>query len=1725
MKKLLLIVSFLIYYSATGQTLSLFTIDTSKFTTLRAKFFAFDKEGKQILDLSPEDFDLTENGTEREVTYISCPTPKPPQPISSVLTIDISGSMGGDRLDMAKEAAVAWVDALPTEKSDCAVTSFTTVNMLHTDFTNDKQRLRDAILSLHATGGTDFNAGFINPMAGALLTAEKGKNKRVVVFLTDGQAQGNEDGIVQKANEIGAIVYCVVLGTYCPAILRNISERTGGMWFENVVTGEQAKEIYLKILTISQSLEACTIEWLSKEDCNIIRNVVLTFKQYSSTADALYTAPMFKIAQIEYSPSPSIKFGIIDPPYNETKSITLTARNKGVSINSISLSNPQEYEIVDWDGNPPPFTLTKDIGRVLKVKYTPKSTGYSFCRFDLDYDACFGNTFFATGGNFDTDNQSGTLKLTFPDGGETFVAGADSVITWEGILPEDTVRLDYSTNNGDSWTNISNKASDLKYDWKGIANTPSNKCLMRVKQENIAEYYAGDLIKLLGFGSMNDVAYSPNSNRIAIANNNQVNLINLKNNAIIRTFSVINDKVLSVAYSPDGGKVVCGTQGGNVYCWDVFTGQKFVSFNSYAGNIKTISYSPDGNWLLTAGSALNIWNANTGLKVRNFSGFSGWINSASFSSDGNKIVSGGYDKIVHIWDVVTGAESQTFTSSSTGAVNAVALSPDGSRVASAGENGIIYLWQTKTGNLLYEFIGHKNGVNDIIFTSDGNKLISCGSDGNIKIWQVKYGTEYMNLFEDNYPIRALSLSPNGRKLASASSEVMRVWDLDSGKVVSKVTGHRDEVRTVALSPDNRIIASGGNDNTIILWDIQTGTSIKTLKGHTSWIMSLAFNSDGSKLVSGGNDFDVKLWDVQTGKEIRSYRLFGHVAAVYGVDFSPFGDKIVSGSIDNTIKIWDANSSTLLKDITDINSGVYTVAFNPDGTMIASSGSEQIIRLWDAKTGAELKKLTGHSGSIYSVCFSPDGKKIASGSIDKTIQIWNIDTGESQMTLKGHQLGVSSVIFNSEGTKLISGSFDKSIKVWDLLAGSEIMTFNGHSDFVNSVDISADGGKVISGSSDWTVGIWAVMDQTEDIGMEDESDSVWSIVAPATSSFDIDMGKVLTATMKDSLVTEFVKNTGTYKFRIDTVFIAGQDASAFSVVSGMENYLAEPGKAYEAGFRFSPVEARIYEADILIVTQSDTLKQKIRGEGVEPNIRIVSDLIDFGKVYLNYYKDTTVSAVIENIGSNIVNISNVENAGPDKKQFSILKGGGSFTLSPGDKHEMELRFSALELGRTSGSIAFHHGNVGSPAIVQLFAESYKIIPNITTNSPICIGHDLCLYTNSIPEVKYHWSGPNGFESNDRNIIIKKAGMEHAGNYRLYVTLKDVILSPSKDIFSDTSHAYVEINIDKVSPGDSSLIYVGNAERVDNYLKLTDSRPWIAGSVWLKNRFSVLQDFTTTFEFNIKYGDNRQTAELSLPGADGFAFVMQNHNYPVLGNKGEAMGYDGITNSMAIEFDLFRNTYDPNGNHIAVQSLGARPNTPDHRIFLSVLGINDDIPVIRQDILYYVKINYKHSGGELSIYLDTTGLFSDPVLTIPDIDLAEHLNLENEEYVYIGFTGATGQACQEQRIYNWKVPCDNQYVGVEDDGRQTADGRQETILNIYPNPASDILNIEYSLNSPEYVILELYDILGNKIETFDYGFVSSGRHYEQIDLKNKPMGMYYLILKTNDKVLNGKFGVMR
>ncbi|MCL5991444.1 MAG: choice-of-anchor D domain-containing protein [Bacteroidetes bacterium] len=1032
MKKLVILCCLFQFITLTlvGQTLSVFDVDISKFPIMKAKFFAFDKDGKQITNLSPSDFTLTEDGIQRTVTKVFCSSPKPDVSISSVLTLDVSGFMKDSILKMAQNGANKWVNLLNFSSSECALTAFSDESYFINDFTTNKQRLLDKIAFIRSFCGVDkfcranYNEAFLNPNNGAINVVANGKNKRVIIFLTNGKPsfEPQTDRIIQLCQQNQITVFSIVVNMDAPTCLKEISLHTGGEWFDNVTTEEKCKEIFLRVFQLAQNVKPCEIEWLSDENCVTNRSCISTLIPQSAQTKFSYFISINNIAKIEYNPSTIIKFDTIIPSKSQIKEILITARKRDLLIKNYKTNNP-DFQIIDWGGSTPPFILQENQSRTLKVQFTPSNNVFAFSCFEIESDACIGNKFYARTCIFYDTTVNKVFKLTKPNGGESFVQGSDTTITWEGVLPGDSLTIDFSIDKGINWKNLTNGASNLKYKWNNIPSPISKQCIMKVKSKEIP----------IAYGSL----------------------------------------------------------------------------------------------------------------IHTFRGHNGFVSSVAFSPDGTKLASGSNDETVKLWDIITGDQ------------------------------------------------------------------------------------------------------------------------------VKSLTGHTDVIRCVAYSPDNTMFASASEyyDKTIKLWDVNSGSEIKTLIGHTETIYSIAFSPNSTFLASGSEDRTIKLWNLTTGDVIKSFS--GQAEGITSIAYSPDGTKLVSGSFDHTIKIWDINSGNLINTF------------------------------------------LGHLVVVGSVIFSADGKLLASCSGDSTIKIWDFNSGTIIKTLTGKNFRPSSIAFNPNGSKLASGNSDSTIKIWDLNSGTIIKTLTGHTGRIRTVAFSPDGLFLASGSNDSTIKIWA-MDNVS-IAQQDISDSLWSIVAPQAGAVDIDMKQALVGTMKDSVITGFITNTGSYPCRIDSIYFEGGDNNQFAQVSGFPPFTVDVGNTKSVEFRFKPNSVGNKSSTIVIITQADTLRQRIIGEGVLPQLLVMTNILDFGKVELGNEKTFSDTLLLKNIGTSPIAITNTELMYPDKEQFNIISGGGAFNLNSGDSRPLTVQFKPKYGGRTSGGIGFDYSGAGSPAIVTLFGEGIGGLVTIPDDS--------------------------------------------------------------------------------------------------------------------------------------------------------------------------------------------------------------------------------------------------------------------------------------------------------------------------------------------------------------------------------------------------------------------------
>ncbi|KAF4945037.1 hypothetical protein FGADI_12296 [Fusarium gaditjirri] len=317
-------------------------------------------------------------------------------------------------------------------------------------------------------------------------------------------------------------------------------------------------------------------------------------------------------------------------------------------------------------------------------------------------------------------------------------------------------------------------------------------------------------------------------------------------------------------------------------------------------------------------------------------------------------------------------------------------------------------------------------------------------------------------------VLSVAVSPDNQLIASGGrDETVRIWDIATGVCRHTLEGHDDAIYSITFLPDGQSLASAST--TIKIWDTKSGLCLHTLKDPVGYVNSMASSPDGQYLASGSYDQKIKIWSTKTGNFLKT--LEGHSGEVTSVAFSPNNQRFASGSTDHEVRIWDIKSFSCLQTLQAHDFIVVSVAFSPDSKRLASLSIDDTIKIWDAVTGSGLPILEISAPLGTSIAFSADGQRLALGGSQSDIKLLDAETGKILQTLKGFDGRVTSVAFTSDGQHLVSGSGDSLVRVWAVSTDACPPTAQDHDEGASSIAISADGLRVVSGSSDTTVKIW------------------------------------------------------------------------------------------------------------------------------------------------------------------------------------------------------------------------------------------------------------------------------------------------------------------------------------------------------------------------------------------------------------------------------------------------------------------------------------------------------------------------------------------------------------------------------------------------------------------------------------------------------------------------------
>jgi DNA-binding beta-propeller fold protein YncE len=208
-------------------------------------------------------------------------------------------------------------------------------------------------------------------------------------------------------------------------------------------------------------------------------------------------------------------------------------------------------------------------------------------------------------------------------------------------------------------------------------------------------------------------------------------------------------QVFSVAYSPDGRRIVSGGFGndprtrktfGELKVWEAATGRNLLTLKGHTGNVWRVAYSPDGKRIVSGGGELKVWDAATGQNLLSLKGHTWGVSSVAYSPDGRRIVSGSWDKTLKVWDAATGQELLTLKGH-TGYVLSVAYSPDGRRIVSGGgdHDNTVKVWDSGMSEDLLFLKGHSNDVTSVAFSPDGKRVFARDERGKVLAWDAATG--------------------------------------------------------------------------------------------------------------------------------------------------------------------------------------------------------------------------------------------------------------------------------------------------------------------------------------------------------------------------------------------------------------------------------------------------------------------------------------------------------------------------------------------------------------------------------------------------------------------------------------------------------------------------------------------------------------------------------------------------------------------------------------------------------------------------------------------------------------------------------------------------------------------------------------------------------------------------------------------------------------------------
>jgi RNA polymerase sigma factor (sigma-70 family) len=475
-------------------------------------------------------------------------------------------------------------------------------------------------------------------------------------------------------------------------------------------------------------------------------------------------------------------------------------------------------------------------------------------------------------------------------------------------------------------------------------------------------------------------------------------------------------------------------------------------------HVSAVAFGPDGRMLMSqAGSDIRFWDTATGKELGRLANLR-YISACDLSPDGKTLAilrapdGVANHMILGLWDVSTGRLLRTLSAGKI--LSWVRFSPDGKILMTNGTNSTVQLWDLATGKP--RSLKVANGVQPAMFNGDGTLVITTESDesrvGWIRFWNVTTGKETRKLKIGTASVGRIAVSPDDRFLATVGS----TWKFEMGK-------------------DGAGTASEELDTFIRIWDVAAGKEARRLvtpknKDDGFWRgpENLLFAPDGKTLFSNGPGRALRAWDVSTGKELRAMPFDCYSA--WGLALSRNGKRLATAAGGLTIRLFDAHTGKDLAPPGHNQLSVGRLILSPDGRNLIVQ-SHKAIEVWDPREARLRRRFEGGWERFTDLRLASDGTALFAAGRGKDVSVWDIEKGARARTIPLGTSKYARQLAVSPDGKQSALATNKSVLLLDTATGAEIKQFPGHEPFVHGLHFTENGKKLLVCSVDHQCHIW------------------------------------------------------------------------------------------------------------------------------------------------------------------------------------------------------------------------------------------------------------------------------------------------------------------------------------------------------------------------------------------------------------------------------------------------------------------------------------------------------------------------------------------------------------------------------------------------------------------------------------------------------------------------------